>query len=349
MFIRYGNDEGGGYIKKAKVYNVDEHNIKVKNVDSNARHIVERLQSRGYEAYIVGGAVRDLILGNVPKDFDIATSATPTKIRSIFKNSRVIGRRFRLVHVYEADNIYEVSTFRSIQDGSVGNRYGRIEEDVRRRDFSCNALYYDPKNELLIDYVDGFKDIKNHVLKPIIPKDIIFVEDPVRIIRAIKYSCLANLKIPLLLKWQLKREAYLLDDVSPSRLTEEINKIFSSCHIFDVVKLLFEFGIYTYIQPNACVFLYENKQFKDKYFESLKELNQLILKKHITRQADFLPFLIRDYIKLISNLDCLSKKELYTFVYSETRHFILPMNPQRTELEYAVKRCLENKYVLHYD
>ena len=341
MFVRYGNDESGRYIKKAVVYSVDEHNINLKSLDSNARHIVERLQNRGYEAYVVGGAVRDLILGNIPKDFDIATSATPTKIKSIFKNSRIIGKRFRLVHIYVGENIYEVSTFRSIQDGSVGNRYGRIDEDVRRRDFSCNALYYDPVKNLLIDYVGGFKDIKKKVLTPIISRRVIFLEDPVRIIRAIKYSCATQSKIPFFLRLQLKREAYLLDSISPSRLTEEINKIFSSCNVYDIVKMLFDYGIYTYIQPNVCIFLYENKEFRDKYFSSLKELNKLILKTHIKKQSDFLPFLIRDYVKLISHVHFNTKKELYTFVYRETRHFILPMNPQRSELENAVKTCLE--------
>ena len=337
MFIIYGNDEKGNYIKKAVAYTIEEHNINIKALDSNACHIVQRLQSRGYKAYIVGGAVRDLILERKPKDFDIATSATPTKIRSIFKNSRVIGKRFRLVHIYVGDHIYEVSTFRSIEDGSVGNKYGQIEEDVQRRDFSCNALYYDPSHELLIDYVGGFMDIKKKCLRPVISRKTIFLEDPVRLIRAIKYSCAIGAKLPLLLKMQIKKDAHLLENTSPSRLTEEINKIFHSIHVYDIVTLLFAYGLYAYIQPNACVFLYESKGFRSVYFSSLKELNDEILKGTIKKQSDFLPFLIRDYIFLISNIEHKSKKELYTFVYKETRHFILPMNPQRKELENAVK------------
>jgi len=342
MFFRYSNNKKGQYTKKASVYTAKEHNINIREVDINARHIVERLQTMGYEAYIVGGAVRDLILGNVPKDFDIATSATPNKIRSIFRNSRIIGKRFRLVHIYVGNNIYEVSTFRSIKDGSVGNKYGVIEEDVRRRDFTCNALYYDPSKELLIDYVNALKDIKNRILRPIIPRKIIFLEDPVRLIRAIKYTCTTNSKIPFLLRWQLKKEAYLLETVSPSRLTEEINKIFFSSYVYEIVKKLFEYGLYNYIQPNVCVFLHETKRFRELYFNSLRELEDKIMQGQVRRQAHFLSFLIRDYVRLIANVEYQTKQELYNFVYQETRHFVLPMNPQRKELEDAVKFCLDH-------
>jgi len=340
MLIRYSSNSNGKYIRQAYAYTRDEHKINRNALDSNARYIVEKLQHNGYEAYIVGGAVRDLIVGNIPKDFDIATSATPKKIKSIFPNSRVIGRRFRLVHVYIANKIYEVSTFRSIKEGSVGNQYGKIEEDVHRRDFTCNALYYDPIKELLIDYVDGFSDIKNKNLRAIIPRKVIFFEDPVRLIRAIKYTCSTKSKLPLLLKWQIKREAPLLEWVSSSRLTEEINKIFFSHYVYDIVKMLFDYGLYNYIQPNACVFIYESKKFKNAYFDSINELNEKIKQGLIKRQSDFLIFVIRDYINLIANIEYTTKKELYHFIYTETRHFVLPMNPQRKELEDAVKVCI---------
>ncbi|MGP1415962.1 MAG: polynucleotide adenylyltransferase PcnB [Treponema sp.] len=342
MLIRYSSNSDGKYTRQAYAYTKEEHKINIVAVDSNARYIVEKLQHNGYEAYIVGGAVRDLIVGNVPKDFDIATSATPKKIKSIFANSRVIGRRFRLVHVYIANKIYEVSTFRSIKEGSVGNQYGKIEEDVHRRDFTCNALYYDPVKNLVIDYVDGFRDIKNKNLRAIIPRKVIFLEDPVRLIRAIKYACTTKSKLPFLLRWQIKREAPLLEWVSSSRLTEEINKIFSSSYVYDIVEMLFNYGLYNYIQPNACVFIHESKKFKDAYFSSIRDLNEKIKKGLIKKQSDFLVFVIRDYIDLVSNVEYTTKKELYNFVYRETRHFVLPMNPQRKELEDAVKICLND-------
>ncbi len=340
MLIRYSSDAKGKYTRQAYAYTKNEHKINRLAVDTNARYIVEKLQHLGYQAYIVGGAVRDLIVGNIPKDFDIATSATPKKIKAIFPHSRIIGKRFRLVHVYIGSKIYEVSTFRSIKEGSVGNKYGKIEEDVHRRDFTCNALYYDPINELLIDYVNGFLDIKNKKLRAIIPNKVIFLEDPVRLIRAIKYACTTKSRLPLLLKWQIKREAPLLEWVSSSRLTEEINKIFFSHHVYDIVKMLFEYGLYNYIQPNACVFINESKKFKEAYFASIQKLNERMKKGLIKKQADFLIFIIRDYINLIHLVEHATRKELYDFVYTETRHFVLPMNPQRKELEDAVKICL---------
>ena len=163
-----------------------------------------------------------------------------------------------------------------------------------------------------------------------------------RLIRAVKYSCAIGAKPSLLLKMQIKKDAHLLENTSPSRLTEEINKIFHSTCVYEVVTLLFEYGLYAYIQPNACIFLYESKRFRKTYFASLEKLNDEVIKGAIKKQSDFLYFIIRDYISLISNIEYKSKKELYTFVYKETRHFILPMNPQRKELEDAVKICLND-------
>ena len=188
MLIRYGTDKNGDFIKKAVIYTQEEHLIPNNKIDPDALQIVNRLRDSGFTAYIVGGAVRDLIIGNTPKDFDIVTDATPSKIKKIFRNSRIIGRRFRLVHVVFGTKIFEVSTFRSICEGSVGNSFGTIDEDVQRRDFTINALYYDPIQKQVIDYVGGMRDIKKHILRPVIPLDHIFIEDPVRMLRAVKYS-----------------------------------------------------------------------------------------------------------------------------------------------------------------
>ena len=167
MLYRYGTDNNGNLIKKAVVYTKSEHFISNKKIDPDALQIINRLRDAGYTAYVVGGAVRDLIVGNVPKDFDIVTDATPSKIKRIFRNSRIIGRRFRLVHVVFGSKIFEVSTFRSNEEGSVGNEFGTIEQDVMRRDFTMNALYYDPLQEQIIDYVGGMRDIKKHILRPV--------------------------------------------------------------------------------------------------------------------------------------------------------------------------------------
>ena len=185
---RYGKDKNGRPVKKAVVYTKEEHKIPLNKIDPDAIGIIRRLKESGFSAYIVGGAVRDLILGNNPKDFDITTDATPSKIKRIFRNSRIIGRRFRLVHVFFGPKIFEVSTFRSTAEGSIGNDFGSMDEDVMRRDFTLNALYYDPLQEQVIDYVGGVRDIRKGALKPVIPLDRIFVEDPVRMYRPFSFD-----------------------------------------------------------------------------------------------------------------------------------------------------------------
>jgi len=295
--------------------------------------------SQGFEAYIVGGAVRDLLIGHVPKDFDIATSAEPSKIRKMFRNSRVIGRRFRLVHIFFGEKIYEVSTFRSTEDGSIGNKFGTIDEDVRRRDFTLNALYYDPIRELVIDYVDGVKDIRAKKVRPIIPLQLIFSEDPVRMIRAIKYAAMTDSAIPFFLQLQIRKNAHLLEFVSPSRITEEINKIIFSGHASDIVKKLLDFKLYVYLQPGACAFIDSSSKFKKIYIENLALLDKEVDAKPQIKQGECLKSLLKDYIRLIANPEG-PPQEVYTYVYKECRHFILPMNPQRKELEFAVKSVL---------
>ena len=178
MLVRYTRNTANKKLSKALIYTATEHSIDPHKVDSEAIRIISGLHNAGYEAYIVGGAVRDLLIEKTPKDFDIATSAEPARIRKIFKNSRLIGKRFRLVHVFYGSKIYEVSTFRSLEEGSVGNSFGTIDEDVRRRDFTLNALYYDPIKNIVVDYIGGVEDIRKKRLHPIIDLSHIFVDDP---------------------------------------------------------------------------------------------------------------------------------------------------------------------------
>ena len=160
MRYRYSTEENGKLVKRAVIYTQDEHGININDVDSEAISIVKRLKDAGHESYIVGGAVRDLILKKKPKDFDIASDASPARIKKIFRNSRIIGRRFKLVHVYFGPRIFEVSTFRSLKDGLTSNTFGSIKDDVLRRDFTMNALLYEPTQQIVVDYIGGMKDIK---------------------------------------------------------------------------------------------------------------------------------------------------------------------------------------------
>lgn len=342
---RYGKDEKGRPVKKAVVYTKEEHKIPLDKIDSDAIGVIRRLKDSGFSAYIVGGAVRDLILGNNPKDFDITTDATPSKIKRIFRNSRIIGRRFRLVHVFFGPKIFEVSTFRSTAEGSIGNDFGSMDEDVMRRDFTLNALYYDPLQEQVIDYVGGVRDIRKGVLRPVIPLDRIFVEDPVRMLRAVKYSATTGCKMSWTLRHKIRKSASLLAPVSPSRLTEELLKIINSGHAFDIVSEALDTDLYMALQPAATEFMFSDKKFEKSYMANLKRLDALNVIEKDARLGKKLVYLIKDFILSLTDWKKeierkSSAGELYTKTWDECRRFVLPMNPQRSELEYAIRRAL---------
>lgn len=345
MLYRYGTDGKGKLVKKAVVYTQTEHLISNLNIDPDALQIINRLRDAGFTAYIVGGAVRDLIVGNKPKDFDIVTDATPSKIKKIFRNSRIIGRRFRLVHVVFGKKIFEVSTFRSNAEGSVGNNFGTIEEDVLRRDFTLNALYYDPLQEQVIDYVGGMKDIKKHVLKPVIDLDRIFVEDPVRMLRAIKYSATTHAKMSRSLRHKIISSASLLSQISPSRLTEELLKIINNTYAYEIISEALETDLFMYLQPSATGLIYENKKYEKDYMQSIKELSLLNKTNPEVRLGKKMIFLIRDFVYQLTDWEKEIEaktpfSELYGKTWAECRNFVLPMNPVRRELEFAVKQTL---------
>lgn len=346
MLIRYSADHNGKPVKKAVIYTKDEHKISKDKIDLDALRVIQRLRDYGFAAYIVGGAVRDLIVNKIPKDFDIVTDATPSRIKKLFGNSRIIGRRFRLVHVFFGSKIFEVSTFRSIADGSVGNSFGTMDEDVLRRDFTLNALYYDPEKEQIVDYVGGVKDIRHGILRPVISLDKIFVEDPVRMLRAIKYSTTTGCKMPHSLKRKIRNSAHLLSPVSPSRLTEELLKIINSGHSYEIVKEALDTDIYMYLQPSATAMMYEDFKFEKKYLQHLKDLDILLASETDIRLGKKLVYLIFDFISSLTdwNQEVLNNSaagELYMRTWSECRNFILPMNPQRTELEFAIRTALK--------
>ena len=322
------------------MYTQNEHHINFNDVDKDAVNIIEKLTSQGHEAYIVGGAVRDLMLGKIPKDFDIVTNASPSKIKRVFRNSRIIGRRFRLVHVYYGDKIFEVSTFRSMKDGPTSNTYGKIEEDVLRRDFTLNAFFYDPREQIVIDYVHGMKDMKAKQIRPIIPLPIIFHDDPVRMIRAGKYAATTGFKLPWRVKWQIKKDAPLLAGVSPSRLTEEIFKIINSSKASVIVEFLEGLGLYQYLQPNASKLMKDDPGYRERY------ISGFTLTPEIIEETKFLPgspmiSLIRDYLE--SRIDWTNaSNETYKEAFTLARNFVLPVNPPRIQLERAIKHIFRD-------
>ena len=239
MLIRYKKN-AHGLDAVARVYDSEENGIDRNRIDANAVSVIRRLTDAGYESYIVGGAVRDLILGRIPKDFDIATAASPRQVHKLFRNSRIIGRRFRLVHITFGPEIIEVSTFRSIRDheASDDNQFGTIEEDCTRRDFSINSLYYDPLKGNLLDFNNALEDFRKKRLVSLIPLNKTFIEDPVRMVRAVKYSVTTGFRIPYKLSRSIRVFAPELERVSTSRMTEEVNKILASGHSSSIVRRL---------------------------------------------------------------------------------------------------------------
>jgi poly(A) polymerase len=228
------------------------HKLQQRHISANALKVVERLQQGGFEAYLVGGCIRDLLLGVRPKDFDVATSATPEQIKALFRNARLIGRRFRLAHVRFGREIIEVATFRGpgesdaedddrvIEDGRVtrDNVFGTEAEDAWRRDFSINALMYDPATETIRDHVDGYSDVMARRLRLIGDPVTRYREDPVRLLRAVRFQVKLGLTMEPDTAGPIVSMAPLLDDIPPARLFDEILKLFMSGHAWPTYQAL---------------------------------------------------------------------------------------------------------------
>ena len=225
-------------------------------LDPDALKIVKKLNKTGYEAYLVGGCIRDLLLGYEPKDFDIATNATPEQIQKLFKRSRIIGRRFKLVHImFSARKFIEVATFRSGRSNTTStkgmvlrdNFYGSLEDDVFRRDFTINGLYFDVQNSDVIDYVGGLDDLKKLQINMIGNPSERFEEDPVRMIRAVRFKAKLKATIDLNLNKSILNNAHLIQNIPPARLYEEVIKLFHNENSLDVFRELSNLGILKYL------------------------------------------------------------------------------------------------------
>ena len=231
-------------------------------ISINARKVLNRLNGHGYQAYLVGGSVRDMILGLVPKDFDIATDAHPEDVRSLFKNSRLIGRRFRIVHVRFGREIIEVATFRAAwsenqheqsESGMLlaDNIYGTLEEDVFRRDFSINALYYSPDTGDVIDLVGGVDDIMAKKIRLLGDPENRYREDPARMLRAVRFKSKLDFDIDRQAGEPMNQLGYLLQDLSPSRLFEEVQKLFMTGHALYAFNELLSYDLFGWLFPDS--------------------------------------------------------------------------------------------------
>ena len=214
-----------------------KHHISKTDIGVNALKVLNRLQSAGFEAYLVGGSVRDLLLRKTPKDFDVATNATPNQIRNLFRNARIIGRRFKLVHILFHREIIEVATFRGHEalhadqllneQGMLvrDNVYGTLEEDAWRRDFTINSLYYNIEDGTIVDYTSGVKDIDNRLIRMIGEPQKRYQEDPVRMLRAIRFCAKLHFELAAETAEELKANNELISHISGYLLLDEMTKL----------------------------------------------------------------------------------------------------------------------------
>ncbi|MGV8917760.1 MAG: polynucleotide adenylyltransferase PcnB [Pseudomonas sp.] len=250
-----------------EVLNSSQHSLQRSQFSRYAVSIVERLQNAGYQAYLVGGCVRDLMLHITPKDFDVATSATPEQVRAEFRNARVIGRRFKLVHVHFGREIIEVATFRANhpqddeeEDSNQSSRnesgrilrdnvYGTLEEDAQRRDFTINALYYDPVSERVLDYANGVHDIRNRLIRLIGDPEQRYKEDPVRMLRAVRFAAKLDFGIEKHSALPIRQLAPMLRDIPSARLFEEVLKLFLSGYAESTFEMLVDLELFEPLFP----------------------------------------------------------------------------------------------------
>ncbi|MGV6859998.1 MAG: polynucleotide adenylyltransferase PcnB [bacterium] len=243
-----------------------DHCISRDNISNNALKVLYRLSEVGYQAYLVGGGVRDLLLGKRPKDFDIATDATPEEVKGLFRNCRLIGRRFRLAHVHYGREIIEVATFRapheeaeadgvaaSVSNGRItrDNVYGTLEQDVWRRDFTVNALYYNISDFSVIDFVGGMADLENGVLRMLGDAETRYREDPVRALRAARFAAKLGFELDESTDLAIEHTRHMLAEAAPARLFDELLKLMHGGHAVESFLQLRYHHLFEFLFPQC--------------------------------------------------------------------------------------------------
>ena len=288
------------FLKKRKkgkgptVYTRPEHCISRKNIDPDALKVLYRLSSLGYTAYLVGGGVRDLLMGRTPKDFDVGTSAKPNEVKKAFRNCFLVGRRFRLAHVRFGEKVIETATFRQnsqtvgeiIEHAAEGpledNTFGTPETDAYRRDFTVNGLFYDIKDFSVIDWVGGMRDIEKKIIRAIGDPDIRFQEDPVRMMRAVKFSSRLGFGIERKTWAAMKRRHACILTASQPRVCEEVFRLFPYGHSAEAFRLMWECGLLGDLLPELADCIARTGGVKSvtfKYLEGLDAYEQMMAKK----------------------------------------------------------------------
>ena len=244
-----------------------QHCISKTDISNNALKVLNRLISGGFQAYLVGGSVRDLLLHKAPKDFDVATNATPNEIKNLFKNGRIIGRRFKLVHILFHREIIEVATFRGHEAENVNqqanergilvrdNTYGSLDEDAWRRDFTVNSLYYNIDDSSIVDFTGGAKDVENKLIRIIGDPVVRYTEDPVRMLRAVRFSAKLHFSLEEKTAAPFPEISHLITHVSNSRLFDEMTKLYQCGEAETVHRLLLQYGLFQHLFPSISALL----------------------------------------------------------------------------------------------
>lgn len=271
--------------RKPVVYTRQEHCISRRNIDPDALKVLYRLSDSGYTAYLVGGGVRDLLLGRTPKDFDVGTSALPNEVKRVFRNCFLIGRRFRLAHIRFGTKVIETATFRQnsqtvgeiIEHASEGpqedNTFGTPETDAYRRDFTVNGLFYDIKDYTVIDWVGGMKDLEQKVIRAIGNPAVRFQEDPVRMMRAIKFSSRLGFTIEKRTAAAMKKYHSCILTAALPRVCEEVFRLFPYGHSAEAFRQMYEYGLLGDLVPELAAFIERDGGAKSKTFLYLKGLD----------------------------------------------------------------------------
>ncbi len=279
-----------GFLRREKrrpvVYARPEHCISRKNIDPCALKVLYRLSQQGYTAYLVGGGVRDLLMGRTPKDFDVGTSATPNEVKKVFRNCFLIGRRFRLAHVRFGDKVIETATFRQnsqtvgeiIEHAAEGpqedNTFGTPETDAYRRDFTVNGLFYDIKDFSVIDWVGGMKDLEKKLIRSIGDPEIRFQEDPVRMMRAIKFSSRLGFKIEKKTAAAMEKYHRCILTAAVPRVCEEVFRLFTYGHSAEAFRQMYRYGLLGDLLPELGRFIAGDGGVKSSTFKYLAVLDE---------------------------------------------------------------------------
>ncbi|WP_444679034.1 polynucleotide adenylyltransferase PcnB [Halomonas sp. E19] len=262
----FGPEEASGPAAGPRIIPRSEHPVSRQHFSEAALKVLYRLHNAGYEAYLVGGCMRDSLLGKMPKDFDVATDATPEQVRELFRNSRIIGRRFRIVHVRFGREVIEVTTFRGTHGDDHGdhiaqqsehglllrdNVWGNIQEDAIRRDFTVNAIYYSIADFSIHDFADGMRDIASRTLRLIGDPALRYREDPVRMLRAVRFAAKLDFHIAPETERPIAELAPLLLQIPPARLFDELLKLFMAGHGENTFRLLRQYGLFAMLFPET--------------------------------------------------------------------------------------------------